>query len=138
MQGPVEALDFISISNLHRRDPVDQPEHSVREDESPRRGDGYGRNLHQKEVRVSAQEAVDAGRIERRRGEDAAKDDAEEAAYSVNAPDVERVVPLQLVFQRHGVKANDAGDESDQTGSGWRDISRCRRDSSESGDRAGQ
>ena len=42
------------------------------------------------------------------RRENAAEDDAEEAADAVDAPDVERVVPAELVLERDGVKADDA------------------------------
>ena len=57
--------------------------------------------------------------IERRGGEDAAEDDADETADAVDAPDVERVVPSELVLQRHGVEADDARDDADQAGGGW-------------------
>src|ERR1019366_6932658 len=113
-------------------------EHAVGEDECPRRGDRYGRQLHEEEVGVSAQEAVHAGWIERRRCEDAAEDDAEEAADSVNTPDVERVVPAKLVLQRNRVVADDAGNQSDEAGSSRRDITRGGRDGGEAGDRARQ
>src|SRR5438105_9600367 len=103
VEGLIESFELIGLLDLHRRDAVDQPEHSVGEEECPCRGDGYGGELHEEEVRVAAQQAVHAGGIEGRRGEDAAEDDAEEAAHSVNAPDIERVVPLQTVLERHGV-----------------------------------
>ena len=35
--------------------------------------------------------------------------DAQRAADAVHAPDVERIVPLQPVLQRHGEVADDAG-----------------------------
>ena len=46
-------------------------------------------------------------------GEDAEQDDAEQAADAVDAPDVERVVPLEPVLERDGVVADDAGSDAD-------------------------
>src|SRR3954465_3435672 len=89
-------------------------------------------------MRVSAQEAIDTGGIENRRREDAAEDDAEKATDTVDAPHVERVIPLQLVFQGHGVEADDAGNESDQASGRRRDISRRRGDGGQSGHCTGQ
>ena len=86
---------------------------------------------------VAAQEAIRAGRIEQGRREHAAENDTEEAADTVDAPHVERVVPFQLVLQRHGIKTNSTSHDSDQTSRGRRNITGCRRDRCQSSDRAG-
>ena len=101
MQRLVEARFLLCLRDAHRGEPVDQPEHPVREDEGVA-GERRDRDelLAEKSRAAAVEEAVRAGGVDRRRGEDAEQNDPEEAADAVDAPDVERVVPAEPVLER--------------------------------------
>src|SRR5688572_6247342 len=74
------------------------------------------------------QEALSPARVERRRRENAQHESPEYAAYAVDSPDVEGVVPGHPVFELDGIKVDYAGDDADETRGGGRDESGGGRD----------
>ena len=53
---------------------------------------------------------------------DPASDPPEKASYPVNSPNIQRVVPLHLVFHLHGVVANHSSNYANDDRSGGRNI----------------
>src|SRR4029450_10384110 len=86
------------LAHSPRRDAIDEPQHREGEGKGPNGSNEEGSALHEEEVRVSMQEAARPGRVERRRGENAQHESPEYAAYPVDSPDVESVVPGHPVF----------------------------------------
>ena len=58
---------------------------------------------------IAVEQAVGAVGIEWLVGENSQHDDAEEAAYTVNSPNIQRVIPLKFVLHLDSVVANYSG-----------------------------
>ena len=93
--------------------------------------------LHQEDG-IAIQQAVGAVRVEGLVGENTQHDDAQRAAHTVNAPHVERIVPVQLVLHLNREVANHAGDDADDDGGSWRNVAGSGGYGCQTGDRAGK
>ncbi len=81
------------------RDLIDQPEHSVGESERIESGAGHRQQFLQEERTLPVDQSVRARGVRLSGSENAQQDDAQDSADAVNAPDVEGIVPAQLVLQ---------------------------------------
>src|SRR5258708_39994852 len=103
MQGGIEAHLFVCFFDLHRSDPVDDPEHGVGESERPHRGKERRGELLEEKSAVSRKQAVGSpGRIEGERSECAEKHNPEEPSYPMHSPDIESVVQREFILECDG------------------------------------
>src|SRR5260221_4495489 len=126
------------VADANRRDLVDRPEHAEGERERPDRGEENRAELDQEEAWIAVKEAIHAVRVEGRRGEETKEDNPKKSADAVNAPDVERVVPLELVLESHRVIADHSGRDPDETGNRRRDVAGGGSDGGQAGHGAGE
>ena len=85
---------------------------------------------------IAVEQAVDAGRVDGGRREDAGGQGAEGAADAVDAEDVERVVDPRPQAELRRAVADDADAEADEDRRGRRHEAGRRRDRHQPGDRA--
>src|SRR5437016_5039859 len=98
VDGAVEACGLAGFVNFYGCYPVDHPQHPVSKYKRPNRGQQHRAHLNQKEMRVTTEQSIRTCRIEECGGKNAAEDDADKAADTVDAPDIESVVPAEFVL----------------------------------------
>src|SRR6476646_466301 len=112
MQRLVEPDLVVGRADLDGGDAVNHRQHPVREDERVRGRRDDGQRLFDEERRVAVHQPVRSGRVHGLVAEDRQSEDPDHSPDAVNAPHVERVVPLQLVLERDRVVAHDARDDA--------------------------
>src|SRR5205823_13070327 len=97
----VESGQLTGLIDTDRGHAVDEPEHAPGERERPDDGEDDRAHFGHEEPGIPREEAVGSGRVERLRREQPEHHDAERSTDAVDAPDVERVVELETVLERH-------------------------------------
>ena len=94
--------------------------------------------MFQEEHGIAVEQAVCAGGIKLPVGEDSQHDDAQCAPYTVDSPNIQRVIPAHSVFHLNGVVANDSSNQADDDCGGGRNIPGRRSDGRQSGNGSSQ
>ena len=113
MERGVEPEVLVRLRNLDRGEEIDHRQHQVGKEEGIERRADDGEALHDEEMGAARQQSVGAAGIHRLGGEDAQQNHTQRAADSMHTPDIERIVPAELVFQMDRQIANHARRDPD-------------------------